>query len=150
MVSWLKNRKRFILLLFFLFQSATMFPDDTGPLGHLQAADSLFATGLYVEAISQYFVCIDAQGKSGEDKDGMVATCSEKIGICYYKLDKYSEAIVWFRKALDLHRERQDLENVASALNNIGLNYKIMMKRSTTMSKRSASMKNWAKAVILP
>jgi class 3 adenylate cyclase/Tfp pilus assembly protein PilF len=92
----------------------------------LTAADSLLAQGKYGEAIANYTLYLDSHTKRSGAQDKTVSDCSEKIGLCYYKLDDYSNAIEWFQQALGLHRERGDLESVASMLNNIGLNYKML------------------------
>ncbi len=122
----LQNKALPILAACLLLFPVSLFPAKNEAAESLQAADSLLSAGQYIEAISGYIVYMDVHGKSGENADAVTASCSENIGICYFRLDKYSEAIVWFRKALDLQRKTGDLEKVASSLNNIGLNYKML------------------------
>ncbi|NTV83181.1 MAG: tetratricopeptide repeat protein [Bacteroidales bacterium] len=91
----------------------------------LTEADSLLDIGQYEQSIlkfQEYLIAID---RSDDELDEIISVCYERIGRCYYKLDKYADAIDWFQKALDLQRERGDLEAAASSMNNIGLNYKM-------------------------
>ncbi len=116
---------RLLLVIIFFAPTTSSFSQGNEADGLLTAADSLLGAGQFEKAIVQYREYLDLQGKPKDDQKQGIASCSEKIGICYYRLDNYSEAIEWFQKALDLQREIGDLESVASTLNNIGLNYKM-------------------------
>lgn len=113
----------FILTFFFLLQPA--FPQELKNDPTLSAADSLLNLGLYDQSLVKFLEFYNDQSPSGSQDGEIIASCCEKIGLCYYKQDNYSEAITWFQKALELQRERGDLQSVASTLNNIGLNYKM-------------------------
>jgi len=97
---------------------------DANPL--LNVADSAFNAGKYDSAVLIYIEAISGlKERKAEQKEALTGYY-EKIGLCYYKLDNYSEAIYWFQKTADFLREQGDLESVASILNNIGLNYKML------------------------
>ena len=117
---------RFKLVIVFFFFPVCLFSQENKTGTALSTADSLFSAGQYVNAIAKYIEYMDTRGKTEVEMEEIITECSEKIGFCYFKLDKYSEAIVWFQKALDLQRENKNLEEVASTLNNIGLNYKML------------------------
>jgi adenylate cyclase len=111
-----------ILIIFCLSLPNALFSRE----GEIRAiADSLLNAGQYEQAIIKFIEYLDSQGNPDADQKKDMAGCYENIGLCYYKLDKYSDAIEWFQKALDLQRELGNLEAVASSLNNIGLNYKM-------------------------
>jgi adenylate cyclase len=102
-----------------------LFSQESRHESTLATGDSLLNAGQYEEAIVQYKDFLDVQAIDKDKKNERIAGCYESLGLCYYKLDKYSEAIDAFQSALDLQRETGDLESVASTLNNIGLNYKM-------------------------
>jgi adenylate cyclase len=102
-----------------------MFSQDIKLDEAMSTADSLLELGNYEQAIAGLRRFLDTKGKINDGEKETIASCYKKIAICYYKLDNYAEAIDWFQKALDLHREMGDLEAVATTLNNIGLNYKM-------------------------
>ncbi len=82
--------------------------------------------GKYEKAITKYQEYIDSQGRLRNSHKKDISYCFENIGVCYYKLDNYDDAIGCFIKALDLHKELGNRESMASMLNNIGLNYKML------------------------
>jgi two-component system, NarL family, sensor kinase len=112
-----------ILIIFYLSIPHALFSQEGATR---TIADSLLDEGQYEQAIAKYREYVDLQKKPDEDQRKDIADCCSNVGLCYYKLDKYSEAIEWFRKALDLQNKKSDLESVASTLNNIGLNYKML------------------------
>jgi signal transduction histidine kinase/Tfp pilus assembly protein PilF len=114
-----------MLIFFFLIHVAVLFPQETGQDAMVVIADSLLNEGQYEEAVVKYQQYLNVQGKIRDDQRSTISECYGNIGLCYYKMDRYDEAIAWFLKALELQREMGDLESVASTLNNIGLNYKI-------------------------
>ena len=116
---------RLILFIYCLILSDALFSQEKASDATLTIADSLLDAGQYEKAVAKFREYLDSPGNMSDGQKEFTASCSEKIGICYYKLDNYSEAIDWFQKALDLQREKGDLESVASTLNNIGLNYKM-------------------------
>lgn len=97
---------------------------DTNPL--LIVADSAFNAGEYDSAVLIYIEAISGLKEGKDEHKEALTSYYEKTGLCYYKLDNYSEAIYWFQKTVDLLRKEGDLESVASMLNNIGLNYKML------------------------
>jgi adenylate cyclase len=116
---------RLILLLICLIMAPALFPQESRQDPVLQAADSLLGERQYEQAIAKYLDYLASLKTGTEDHREIIAACSESIALCYYRLDKYSEAIDWFQDALALQREMGDLESVANTLNNIGLNYKM-------------------------
>jgi len=115
-----------ILVIFYFITSGIVLSQDKEPGDSLFIlADSLLEAGQYEKAIEYFSVYLDSSEEMKDEQKEDMLICSEKIGFCYYKLDKYAEAIEWFQKALELQREKGDLESVASTLNNIGLNYKM-------------------------
>jgi signal transduction histidine kinase/Tfp pilus assembly protein PilF len=91
----------------------------------IAVADSLFDAGQFQQAIDEYKAYLDSHGNVKDDEKEIMTDYYNNIALCYYNLDKYSEAIHWFRKTLDLYMEMGDLEDVANTLNNIGINYKM-------------------------
>lgn len=53
-----------------------------------------------------------------------VSESLNNIGICYYLLNDYREAITWFEKALETDLGTGELKNIATRYNNLGLAYK--------------------------
>lgn len=92
----------------------------------LRAADSLNEASEFSSAIEKYLEFIRLQKEEDIDNNTILKDSYINIAVCYYELDRYSDAIDWFRKALELQRKAGDLEGAASTLNNIGLNYKLM------------------------
>jgi class 3 adenylate cyclase/uncharacterized protein HemY len=88
-------------------------------------ADYLLNEGKYEPALEIYLKFIESKKDSRQEDNKAVADLAGKIGLCYYQLDRYTEAIEWFQEALAVQRENGDLESVANTLNNIGLNYKM-------------------------
>ena len=119
------RQSRLILVIFCIAFAGDLFSQEEEEYPVLVSADSLLEAGQYDRAILKFTEYLDLQGKMTDDQKQTFSQCSEKIGLCYFKLDNYSEAIEWFQKALDLQREMGDLESIASTLNNIGLNYKM-------------------------
>jgi adenylate cyclase len=111
-----------IFIIFFIEDSYTqeITSDEIYDL-----ADSLLESGQYEKAIAKFSEYMDIPAITKDEHDEIISSCSEKIGVCYYNLDEYTKAIEWFQKALEMQREKGDLESVASTLNNIGLNYKM-------------------------
>ena len=126
-IQMIRGPRLILVILCFVFPN-TPFSQEKVTEVTYATADSLLNAGQYEKAIAIFMQYLDAQITPEDDGKEIIASCSEKIGICYYKLDNYSEAIDWFRKALELQREKGDREAVASTLNNIGLNYKMLGK----------------------
>jgi adenylate cyclase len=118
-LSWLT------LVIFSLLFSSVLFSQDEAGDSVLAFADSLQEAGQYDKAILKYREYLDILVNKEEDQKDLYSECYSNMGLCYFKLDNYSEAIDWFQKALDLQREMGDLESIANTLNNIGLNYKM-------------------------
>jgi adenylate cyclase len=116
---------RLLLVIFFFFYTSALISQEEAGDAVLVTADSLFETGQYDKAITTYREYLNLQGSTEDDQKEVLSGCYVNMGLCYFKLDNYSEAITWFQKALDLQREMGDLESMASSLNNIGLNYKM-------------------------
>ena len=116
---------RFVLLILFIIHTGILFSQENEQDAVSATADSLFNAGQYEQAIPLFLEYLDLQGKIKDEDRETITSVYNRIGLCYYKLDKYSEAIDWFQKALDMQREMGDLESVATTLNNIGLNYKM-------------------------
>jgi len=116
---------RYVLIIIILIISVSASSQEKGHGAREITADSLLNAGLYLEAIDAYKECIESAENMKGDKEDFIATWYANIGICYYKLDNYSEAIEWFQEVLELNRKKGDLESVANTLNNIGLNYKM-------------------------
>jgi tetratricopeptide (TPR) repeat protein len=136
---------RLILVIFFFsFTSALFSQEEAGDIV-LVTADSLLEAGQYDKAITTYREYLNLQGSLEDEQKEVLSGCYENMGLCYFKLDNYSEAMTWFQKALDLQREMGDLESMASSLNNIGLNYKMR----GIMNRPYGSMKSWIKGVKL-
>jgi adenylate cyclase len=114
-----------LLLLLSIVCFNVAVSQETGQDFIVSAADSLLDAGQYELAIGKYQAYINSFEKITDDERKTVADANGQIAFCYYKLDKYIEAIEFFQKALDLQREMGDMESVASTLNNIGLNYKM-------------------------
>jgi two-component system, NarL family, sensor kinase len=117
---------RSILLISCIILCTPSFTQERDPDARVIIADSLFEAGQYENAISKYQEYIEAMGKNRDSQIETVADCSTSIGFCYYKLDRYNEAITWFLKAAALQNEMGDRESYANSMNNIGLNYKIL------------------------
>lgn len=121
---------KFLRVILFIFLTLSFnspgIGQDTEREDLLAAADSLSESGYYPEAIEKYKAFIEAQGKISSGEKQLISKRYLDIAVCYYQLDKYPDAIEWFRKALQLQQETGDLDGVASSLNNIGLNYKMM------------------------
>jgi signal transduction histidine kinase/Tfp pilus assembly protein PilF len=90
------------------------------------AADSLYEAGQYEESILKYREFIAAAGSDKQDRKKDVSECLSGIGLCYFHLNRYHDAIDEFLKAKQAQEELGDLEAIASTLNNIGINYKIL------------------------
>ncbi len=118
-LSWL------ILLLFNLFPATVIFSQEPDKDPLLLRADSLLDEGKYDSALEIYTKFVESKKDSRQGRNEAIAACAGKIGLCYYQLDRYTEAIEWFQEALAVQRENGDLESVANTLNNIGLNYKM-------------------------
>ena len=103
-----------------------LFPQEIEQDAGILIADSLLNEGKYEKAITKYQEYIDSQGRLRNSHKKDISYCFENIGVCYYKLDNYDDAIGCFIKALDLHKELGNRESMASMLNNIGLNYKML------------------------
>lgn len=103
-----------------------LFPQEIEQDAGILIADSLLNEGQYEKAITKYQEYIDSQGRLRNRHKKDISYCFENIGLCYYKLDNYDDAIGCFIKALDLHKELGNRESIASMLNNIGLNYKML------------------------
>jgi len=112
-------------MLFMVLQSHVYAQDNNKKEDLLiQTADSLYNQAEYEQAISKYREYIDSQGKPDEGQKKDLADLHGTIAFCYFRLDKYHDAIDWYGKALELRRELGNLEDVANTINNIGLCYK--------------------------
>jgi adenylate cyclase len=116
---------RYVLIIFFFVITVAAISQEKRPDLMKVTADSLLNAGQYEKAISKFKECLEFPANLKDNKQEIISSCSENIGFCYYKMNNYAEAIEWFQKALELQREKGDLESVASTLNNIGLNYKM-------------------------
>ncbi len=116
---------RLILVIYFFSFTITLISQEAWEDPVLVTADSLLEAGQYDKAISKYREYLDKQVNKEDDQKEICSECYANMGLCYFKLDDYSEAIDWFQKALDIQREMGDLESIANMLNNIGLNYKM-------------------------
>ena len=114
------------IFIFFLIYPVIFIGQNIQKEDLLLAADSLEAQNNYNGAISKYLEFIEAQGKTDDDNIAVIADTYVKIAVCFYQLDKYSDAIDRFKKALELQQETGDLVGIANTLNNIGLVYKNM------------------------
>ena len=112
----------FLLALTILAVGTFSQPTEQDPL--IMAADSLFEAGEYEQAAASYLEYIDSQKKIRDHDKKSISEVCVSLGLCYYKLDKYEDAIKWFREAEILQKEIGDREAEASSLNNIGLSYK--------------------------
>lgn len=114
-----------LLVFFFFLFSSILFSQESSEDAVIVSADSLQEAAQYEKAVIKYREYLDLLEKKKDDQKENFSEAYANLGICYYKLNNYSEAIVWFQKALDLQRETGDLESIANSLNNIGLNYKM-------------------------
>jgi adenylate cyclase len=78
----------------------------------------------YDDAIEKYQAFIQAE-RSGLNPDlDKISESLNNIGICYFFLNNYREAIPWFEKALEEDRKTGIIENIATRYSNLGLAYK--------------------------
>ena len=78
----------------------------------------------YSEAIEKYQAFIESERKGPNPDLDKISESLNNIGICYYLLNNYREAIPWFEKALEEDRKTGIIENIATRYSNLGLAYK--------------------------
>lgn len=123
--SQVTRLSKLLLVFFLIFFSSILFCQEPNEDAVLASADSLQEAAQYEQAVIKYRDYLDLLEKKKDDQKENFSEGYSNLGLCYYKLNNYSEAIIWFQKALDLQRETGDLESIANSLNNIGLNYKM-------------------------
>ena len=64
--------------------------------------------------------------EQNNDKDRNYAITLNKIGLTYYDLKEYDNALIHFQKSLDILKSinQEESASAAAALNNIGVVYK--------------------------
>ncbi len=83
-------------------------------------ADALYYKADYLKAIDFY----KASAETEKSVSGKMAQNYQKrlsdVGFCYMKLAIYEKAIEYYLLSLEIARERNDIEEIASNLNNLG------------------------------
>jgi adenylate cyclase len=109
----------------------------------------------YSEAIKQYQEFIEAEQSDPNPDLGKISESLNNIGICYFYLNNYREAIPWFEKALEEDRKTGIIENIATRYNNLGLAYKKLgtydraadyYKKALTLDVEQGDTQNIAKS----
>jgi adenylate cyclase len=93
--------------------------------GNSRHPDTLILEKKYEEAINILRDSLKVLSTSREAHRGVIEDYHAKIALCYYRSGNYTAAIEWFHNLLEIHREKGDLDAIASTLNNIGLCYKM-------------------------
>jgi adenylate cyclase len=120
--------KCFILLIggFVLAFSQSLFAsvDENDTTSLYFQAGKLLEAGKYQESLDTYKAFLDKE-LSVLTKDWVkVSESQSNIGICYYLMNNYREAITWYEQALETDRKTGALENIATRYSNMGLAYK--------------------------
>lgn len=102
----------------------------------LQAGPEDDSTGLYVtagqlleerkyrESADAYQAFIDQERAVTSPDLVKISESLNNIGICYYLMNNYREAIPWFEEALEEDHKTGIISNIATRYNNLGLAYK--------------------------
>ncbi|MCX6233684.1 MAG: tetratricopeptide repeat protein [Bacteroidetes bacterium] len=78
----------------------------------------------YSEAIEKYLSFLQKENTVSEPDREKIAEALNNIGICYFMMNNYHEAITWYERALSEDRKIKVPANYATRYNNIGLAYK--------------------------
>jgi adenylate cyclase len=115
-----------LLLAFFLLLIFNLFTGiESTSANNSMHPDTLILRKKYEDAINILRDSLKVLSTSREAHRGVIEDYHAKIALCYFRLSNYTAAIEWFHNLLEIHREKGDLEAIASTLNNIGLCYKM-------------------------
>jgi class 3 adenylate cyclase/Tfp pilus assembly protein PilF len=93
-------------------------------LNDYNRAYALIDARKYPEAIEKYLSFIAAERSSAKPDLEKISESLNNIGICYYMMNNYHEAIAWYKKALVEDLKTGNPVEIATRYSNIGLAYK--------------------------
>lgn len=96
----------------------------TDTLTDYKQAYTLINERKYPEAIEKYLSFISTEQSSARPDMNKISESLNNIGICYYLMNNYHEAIQWYKKALAEDIKAANAKNIATRFSNIGLAYK--------------------------
>lgn len=109
----------------------------------------------YDKAIEKYREFIEVERTTQNPDLDKISESLNNIGICYFLLNNYREAIQWFEKALEEDRKTGIIENIATRYNNLGLAFKKLgtydraaeyYKKALTLDMEQRDTQNIAKS----
>ena len=99
----------------------------------LNTAERFYQNNQFEEALDTYFVYLEEQPNS--------FNILYNIGNCYFKLEQYGNAILYYRKALKHNHRNED------ALNNLNLARSFLTVSIVKEESISASLLRWLKVI---
>jgi adenylate cyclase len=112
------------ILVFVLTISALSQASAGDTTDYYNKAFELYNNRQYEEAIETYLTFIQIEKGEPQPDINKISESLNNIGICYYLMNDYHEAISWYEKALEEDRKIGLMENIATRYNNLGLAYK--------------------------